>query len=95
MLLKIILLYLIVINVVGLFLMGMDKRRAKRDQWRVPEKRFFLIALIGGSLGCWLGMQCFHHKTMHKSFTIGMPIILIIQILLLISLYGKGLLVSF
>ncbi len=92
MFIHIFLIYLLALNVLGFLLMGLDKRKAKREQWRIPEKNFFITALLGGSLGCWLGMQCFHHKTMHKTFTIGMPAILIMQILCVLLLYGKGLL---
>ena len=62
------------------FFLFADKRRAKKDKWRIPEKRLFLVAAIGGSIGSILGMQLFRHKTKHKSFVIGMPVILIVQI---------------
>ena len=84
--------YLTVVNFTGFAMMGIDKQKARRDQWRIPERNFFITALLGGSLGCYLGMQVFHHKTMHKAFTIGMPVILIIQIIIPVILYGKGLL---
>ena len=80
MLLKILILWLIVINLVGFIQMYADKRRAKKDKWRIPEKQLFLVAVIGGSVGSILGMQLFRHKTKHKSFVIGMPAILILQI---------------
>ncbi len=82
--------YLTVVNFTGFAMMGIDKQKARRDQWRIPERNFFITALLGGSLGCYLGMQVFHHKTMHKAFTIGMPAILIGQILLLLVLFGKS-----
>ena len=85
-------LYLTVVNFTGFAMMGIDKQKARRDQWRIPERNFFITAFLGGSLGCYLGMQVFHHKTMHKAFTIGMPAILIIQIIIPVILYGKGLL---
>ena len=81
MLLKILSIWLIVINLVGFIQMYADKRRAKKDKWRIPEKQLFLVALIGGSVGSILGMQMFRHKTKHKSFLIGMPAILILQII--------------
>lgn len=84
--------YLTVVNFTGFAMMGIDKQKARRDQWRIPERNFFITAFLGGSLGCYLGMQVFHHKTMHKAFTIGMPAILIIQIIIPVILYGKGLL---
>ena len=86
----IVLAYLLVVNIVGFAMMGIDKRRAKRDAWRIPERNFFIVAVLGGALGCYIGMQVFHHKTLHKAFAIGMPAILIVQILVPIVLYGKG-----
>jgi len=90
--LTIVMIFLLLINIAGFAMMGIDKQKARRDQWRIPERNFFITALLGGSLGCYLGMQVFHHKTMHKAFTIGMPAILIIQIIIPVILYGKGLL---
>ena len=83
--------WLLILNAAGFMMMGMDKRKAKRDEWRIPERNFFIVALLGGALGCYIGMQVFHHKTLHKAFTIGMPLILIAQILVPLVLYGKGL----
>lgn len=76
---KIFILYLVLINVIAFLLMGIDKRRAVRHRWRIPEKTLFLSALLLGSIGANLGMQVFRHKTRHKSFVFGMPLILIIQ----------------
>lgn len=75
-------LYLVVINLVGFCLMGMDKRRARKHKWRIPEKTLFLSAIIGGSAGAVLGMRVFHHKTKHWYFVWGMPAILICQLIL-------------
>ena len=74
-----VLLYLVVLCVIDFILMGVDKRRAKRDQWRIQEKTFFLVALLGGSLGAILGMQTFRHKTKHWYFRYGMPAIFLVQ----------------
>lgn len=74
-----ILIYLVVMNIIGFTIMGIDKSRAKRGAWRIPEKTLFLIAILGGSIGSLLGMKQFRHKTKHKTFTIGMPAILIVQ----------------
>lgn len=74
--------WLVLTNVLGLVLMAADKSRARRRAWRIPEKTFFILALLGGSLGCWGGMYLFHHKTRHWYFVIGMPLILAVQILL-------------
>lgn len=74
-----ILIYLLIMNIVGFAIMGIDKSRAKRGAWRIPEKTLFLIAILGGSIGSILGMKQFRHKTKHRTFTIGMPAILIVQ----------------
>lgn len=75
--------YLIIINLIGFIIMGIDKRRAREKAWRIQEKTLFFIAIIGGSIGSILGMQVFRHKTKHKKFTIGMPCILIVQFIIL------------
>ena len=81
---KYIYIYLIIINTIGFFAMFLDKQKAKRGKWRIPEKTLFLLALIGGSLGTTLGMNAFRHKTKHWYFKFGMPLILIIQVILII-----------
>ncbi len=86
---KLILGYLVIINIVGLAVMGIDKAKAIKGAWRIPEKTLFLFSLIGGSIGTWAGMYLFHHKTKHWYFVIGMPAILIIQ--LVIAAYLTGL----
>lgn len=83
------LIYLIIINIVAFMLMGFDKRRAKRHAWRIPEKTLFGSALLGGSIGAIAGMQVFRHKTKHLSFQIGMPAILIVQIVIAVFLLIK------
>ena len=62
--------------------MAVDKKRAIKQQWRIPEKTLFMCSLLGGSIGTWAGMYAFHHKTKHWYFVIGMPAILIMQIVL-------------
>jgi Predicted membrane protein len=79
--------YLILINLVGFFMMFLDKKRAERKEWRIRERTLFLLAVFGGSIGSWLGMQCFHHKTRHLKFVIGIPVILLLQIIGIIFLY--------
>lgn len=74
--------YLLVINVVTFFVYGADKRKAKKDKWRVPERTLFLLAIIGGSIGALAGMYVFHHKTKHWYFKFGIPAILLLQIVL-------------
>lgn len=81
--------YLPVMNLAGYISMGMDKKRAIRGAWRIPEATLFFIALLGGSLGSILGMKHFRHKTKHWYFRLGMPAIFIIQILLWVLFYFK------
>jgi len=78
--------WLLLMNLVTFAVMGIDKLQAVRQKRRVPEATLFLLALIGGSLGGILAMPCFRHKTRHKTFTIGFPMILILQIALAILL---------
>ena len=74
--------WLIAINLVTFAVYGIDKRRARRGAWRVPEKTLFLLPLLGGSIGALLGMRVFHHKTKHWYFVWGVPAILLAQIAL-------------
>jgi uncharacterized membrane protein YsdA (DUF1294 family) len=78
---KYVVLYLIAINVIGFIAMGVDKRKAKRMEWRIPEKTLFLITLFGGGVGTIAGMYTFRHKTKKLKFTIGLPVILITEII--------------
>lgn len=73
--------YFLIINLIAFIIMGIDKKKAKKRQWRIPEKTLFLNAIIGGSIGMIIGMKFFHHKTKHLSFQLGIPIILVIQLL--------------
>lgn len=77
---KIIIIYLLAANMVGFALMGIDKRKAIRHVWRVPEAALFLSAILGGSVGAWIGMYTFRHKTKHIRFVVGIPLILVFQI---------------
>ena len=79
MILEILLIYLLGINLVLFVTMGVDKFKARRGLWRIPEKTLFLLAIAGGSIGGILGMQIFRHKTKHNSFKFGFPAILIIE----------------
>ncbi len=81
--------YLCIVNIIGFFLMGLDKWKAKNRKWRIAEKTLFLTAVAGGSLGCLIGMYTFHHKTKHWYFTVGMPLILVIQVCLILFLTFK------
>ena len=79
----IILIYLTTINVATFFTFGIDKLKARRDKWRIRETALLLLAILGGSLGAWLGMKVWRHKTKHKKFKYGIPLILIVQIVAL------------
>ena len=80
---EVLLYYLTAINVVTFFLYGIDKWKAKRGSWRISEATLLILAVIGGSIGAWLGMKIWHHKTMHKKFKYGLPLILMAQIALI------------
>lgn len=73
-------------TLIAFALMGIDKWKAKHDSWRIPEKTLFLSAILGGSVGALAGMYLFRHKTKHLSFTVGMPLILAVQIVLVLLL---------
>ena len=72
--------YLGIINVITFLVYGIDKLKAKKGKWRIPEATLLLLAVIGGSIGALLGINVWHHKTMHKKFKYGIPLILIIQV---------------
>jgi uncharacterized membrane protein YsdA (DUF1294 family) len=74
--------YILIMNIIGFCLMGLDKHRARTRQWRVPENILFGAALLGGSAGAWAGMYVFHHKTRHWYFVVGIPLILAAQLAL-------------
>jgi uncharacterized membrane protein YsdA (DUF1294 family) len=84
---KILIVYLLIVNIVALLLYGIDKWKAKHDMWRIPEATLLIIAAVGGSIGALAAMQLFHHKTKHKKFYIGVPVIIILQIALCITIY--------
>lgn len=78
--------YILFVNIVGFVVMGLDKRKAVKHAFRIPESTLFIIALIGGSLGSIIGMYTFRHKTRHWYFVYGMPAILILQVVLVLIL---------
>lgn len=82
----IIILYAVAVNVVSFIVMGVDKRRAIKRAWRIPESTLFVLAIIGGSIGSIIGMHLFHHKTRHWYFLYGMPVILALQVILILAL---------
>ena len=81
---QIILIYFIAINVVTFFLYGIDKWKAKRSKWRISEATLLGLAVVGGSIGAWLGTKVWHHKTQHKKFKYGIPLILVAQIIIVL-----------
>ena len=86
---KILLYYLIAINVVTFFVYGVDKLKAKKSKWRIPEATLLMLAVMGGSIGAWLGMKVWHHKTLHKKFKYGLPLILMAQVALVIWILSR------
>lgn len=86
--LHVVLAYFITVNVLGLVLFGIDKWKAKHDKWRISEATLLSLTAIGGSIGAWVGMKVWHHKTMHKKFKYGIPLVIVLQfVLLLFTLY--------
>ena len=83
---NIILGYLLAVNIATFLLYGIDKYKAKKGRWRISEATLLLMAVIGGSIGAWVGMRIWHHKTMHKKFKYGIPIIIIMQVALAVYL---------
>jgi uncharacterized membrane protein YsdA (DUF1294 family) len=83
---SLLILYFVIINLISFIVMGLDKHKAQKRQWRIPESTLFVLALIGGSIGSILGMRIFHHKTRHWYFVYGMPAILIVQVILVLVL---------
>lgn len=86
---KILLVYLLLINAVGFAVMLADKLKAKRGAWRIPEATLMTIAAVGGSIGTLIGMYTVRHKTQHPKFVVGIPLILALQVLLVIFLLAK------
>jgi uncharacterized membrane protein YsdA (DUF1294 family) len=82
----IIIYYLLVINAVAFIVYGIDKLKARKGRWRIPESTLLLLAIVGGSVGAWFGMKAWHHKTMHLKFKYGLPAILLLQLALAVYL---------
>ena len=83
---NIILGYLLAVNIATFFLYGIDKYKARKGRWRISEATLLMMAFIGGSIGAWSGMRLWHHKTMHKKFKYGIPIIIILQVAIAVYL---------
>lgn len=84
---RVILSLILIVNVLAFLLYGIDKWKAKRARWRIPESVLLGLAAVGGSIGAWLGMRVWHHKTQHKKFRYGVPAILVAQIVLLVWIF--------
>lgn len=82
--------YLVTVNIVSFILYGIDKYKAKRGKWRISEATLLAVAVIGGSIGAWMGMKVWRHKTMHKKFTIGVPLVFALQVTLAIYFLAKA-----
>ena len=82
--------YLLAVNIVTFILYGIDKYKAKKGKWRISEATLLTMAAIGGSIGAWAGMRLWHHKTMHKKFKYGIPIIIILQVALAVYLHKNN-----
>ena len=87
---NIILYYLLAVNIVTFLLYGVDKYKAKKSKWRISEATLLMMAVIGGSIGAWAGMRLWHHKTKHKKFKYGIPVIIIMQIALVTYLHTNN-----
>ena len=82
--------YLLAVNIATFLLYGIDKYKAKKSKWRISEAKLLTMAAIGGSIGAWAGMRLWHHKTMHKKFKYGIPIIIILQVALAVYLHKNN-----
>ena len=88
----ILLIYLLIINAVAFASMLIDKIKARKNLWRIPEATLLTFAILGGSLGAYAGMQLFRHKTKHPKFSFGLPVILAVHIMIGVLLVAKGIL---
>ena len=79
--------FIAILNVITFLIYAIDKWKAKKNRWRIPESILLLLAVLGGSIGAWMGMKIWHHKTMHKKFKYGIPLIMILQIGMLLYLW--------
>ncbi len=86
---RLVLYYPVAVNILTFLIYGLDKLKAKRHQRRIPEHTLLLLAFVGGSIGAWWGMKVWHHKTLHKKFTISIPILFLLQTALVAYLWKK------
>ena len=80
--------YLLVVNTLTFLLYGIDKYKAKKARWRISEATLLMMAVIGGGIGAWAGMRLWHHKTMHKKFKYGIPLVILLQVALVFYLHN-------
>ena len=81
---------ILILNVVTFFVYGIDKFKAKKSLWRIPESTLLILAAVGGSVGAYLGMKVWHHKTLHKKFSLGVPAILLLHLALLVYIMNSS-----
>ena len=81
---------ILILNVVTFFVYGIDKFKAKKSLWRIPESTLLILAAVGGSVGAYLGMKVWHHKTLHKKFSLGVPTILLLHLALLVYIMSSS-----
>lgn len=79
---RVLIAYLAVVNIIAFLIMGIDKYKAKRHKWRISELNIFIVGFIGGGFGVFLGMSIFHHKTKHLKFTLGIPAVVLFNIII-------------
>lgn len=82
--------YLLLSNLVAFVVYGIDKYKARKGKWRISESTLLMLAMFGGSIGAWLAMKVFHHKTMHKKFYIGVPVIIVLQLVFAAWIIREG-----
>lgn len=81
--------YFAAVNVAAFCMYGVDKQKARRNRWRIPEVTLLLMAVLGGAVGSYVGMRVFHHKTQKAKFYLGVPVIGVAELLMIVYLYGK------
>ncbi len=86
---KYIMWYLLAINIVVFLLYGLDKQKARKNRWRIPEKTLLMMAVLGGGIGAYVGMKVFRHKTQKPKFYIGVPVIVLLQVTIVAFILGK------
>jgi uncharacterized membrane protein YsdA (DUF1294 family) len=84
---KVIAALVLALNAITFFVYGIDKWKAKKGKWRISEATLLILAIIGGSIGAWLGIKVWHHKTMHKKFKYGVPAIIVLQLIAVAAYY--------